>query len=317
MLLVRSADWPRRVPLRRTARCSRACADLLALMIENARLTSPCRRHRKRCRRDIALASEVQRRLLPDAPPRPRRRSPGRGQRTRPPASAATTTISSSSATAASASRSPTSRERASPPPSSWPSCRRRCGIIASEGQVRRRRSSRRGSNEFLHRSTGRTAMPRSSTRSSTRARGTSATSTPGTTRRICCAPATLRCGIGSSDSSLRSESCPLGGTVLGLFPGMSYEEATVDLRPGRCARRLHRRRHRGAQRGRAGVRRGAAEGSPPLRSRRSTGARDFVSHQRRLCTRGSPARSSTDDMTFVVMKVGAASSDAVLSDAG
>jgi sigma-B regulation protein RsbU (phosphoserine phosphatase) len=47
----------------------RACADQFALMIENARLTDRVV-EQETLRRDIALASEVQRRLLPDAPPR-------------------------------------------------------------------------------------------------------------------------------------------------------------------------------------------------------------------------------------------------------
>ena len=47
----------------------RVCADQFALMIENARLTDRVV-EQETLRRDIALASEVQRRLLPDAPPR-------------------------------------------------------------------------------------------------------------------------------------------------------------------------------------------------------------------------------------------------------
>src|SRR5439155_7440814 len=47
----------------------RACAGQFALMIENARLTDRVV-EQETLRRDIALASDVQRRLLPDAPPR-------------------------------------------------------------------------------------------------------------------------------------------------------------------------------------------------------------------------------------------------------
>jgi serine phosphatase RsbU (regulator of sigma subunit) len=47
----------------------RVCADQFALMIENARLTGRVV-EQEALRRDIALASDVQRRLLPDAPPR-------------------------------------------------------------------------------------------------------------------------------------------------------------------------------------------------------------------------------------------------------
>src|SRR5688500_18323173 len=46
----------------------RACADQFALMIQNARLTDRVV-EQETLRRDIALASDVQRRLLPDAPP--------------------------------------------------------------------------------------------------------------------------------------------------------------------------------------------------------------------------------------------------------
>lgn len=46
----------------------RACADQFALMIENARLTDRVV-EQETLRRDIALASDVQRRLLPDTPP--------------------------------------------------------------------------------------------------------------------------------------------------------------------------------------------------------------------------------------------------------
>jgi serine phosphatase RsbU (regulator of sigma subunit) len=46
----------------------RACADQFAMMIENARLTVRVV-EQETLRRDIALASDIQRRLLPDAPP--------------------------------------------------------------------------------------------------------------------------------------------------------------------------------------------------------------------------------------------------------
>ena len=62
----------------------RACADQFALMIENARLTDRVV-EQETLRRDIALASDVQRRLLPDAPPRAEVRRFRRGQRAGPP----------------------------------------------------------------------------------------------------------------------------------------------------------------------------------------------------------------------------------------
>ena len=77
----------------------RACADQFALMIENARLTDRVV-EQETLRRDIALASDVQRRLLPEAPPRAECVEFRRGRAFPPAASAATTTISSSCATA-------------------------------------------------------------------------------------------------------------------------------------------------------------------------------------------------------------------------
>ena len=62
----------------------RACADQFALMIENARLTDRVV-EQETLRRDIALASDVQRRLLPDAPPQRRVCRFRRGQRSGPP----------------------------------------------------------------------------------------------------------------------------------------------------------------------------------------------------------------------------------------
>ena len=62
----------------------RACADQFALMIENARLTDRVV-EQETLRRDIALASDVQRRLLPDAPPQRRIRRFRRHQRSGPP----------------------------------------------------------------------------------------------------------------------------------------------------------------------------------------------------------------------------------------
>jgi serine phosphatase RsbU (regulator of sigma subunit) len=49
----------------------RRCGEQLTLMLENARLTSRVVEQEK-LRRDLALAAEVQRRLLPDTPPAPR-----------------------------------------------------------------------------------------------------------------------------------------------------------------------------------------------------------------------------------------------------
>ena len=91
----------------------RSSADVFALMIENAHLTTRAVEQEK-LRKDVALAAEVQRRLLPAG--RHEARSPRSPHlRCRRGSSAATTTISWTWAAAGSASRSPTCRARASP----------------------------------------------------------------------------------------------------------------------------------------------------------------------------------------------------------
>ena len=66
--------------------------------------------------------------------------------------------------------------------------------------------------------------------RSSTSSADNCATSTPATTRRISCAPAGDR-PPGSAPPKI--EELTVGGTVVGMFPEMEYEEATVELFPG------------------------------------------------------------------------------------
>ena len=82
----------------------------------------------------------------------------------------------------------------------------------------------------------------------------------------------------GTPDSPPEIREFSIGGTVLGLFPQMTYEEATVDLQVRRRARGLHRWRHRSAEPRRGRVWRGAAEGSP-ARRRPPPRAGDFVAH--------------------------------------
>ena len=94
----------------------RAGADQFALMIENARLTDRVV-EQETLRRDIALASDVQRRLLPDAPPQRRWRRFRRGQRSGPPHRRRLLRFRRAARPRASASRWPTCREKASPPP--------------------------------------------------------------------------------------------------------------------------------------------------------------------------------------------------------
>ncbi len=93
----------------------RRCGEQLTLMIENARLTSRVVEQEK-LRRDLALAAEVQRRLLPDAPPERAVGCSCRRSACRHDPSAAITTIFSILVTSASESRSRTSPARASPP---------------------------------------------------------------------------------------------------------------------------------------------------------------------------------------------------------
>ena len=166
----------------------RACADQFALMIENARLTDRVV-EQETLRRDIALASDVQRRLLPDAPPRaecadfaaisvPARRiggdyydfvELGDGR-----IGIALADVSGKGVAAALI----MSVVQAS------------LRIISSEW--RRAAATPRRAHESSS-STGqrpRASTPPSSMRSSTSGAGSCATSTPATTRRISCAPA-------------------------------------------------------------------------------------------------------------------------------
>ena len=94
-----------------------SAADVFALLIENARLNDRALEQEK-VRRDLALAAEVQRRLLPLQPPRCAGRHASRRSRCRRGPSAATTTTSSICRATGSASRWPISPARGS---------RRRC----------------------------------------------------------------------------------------------------------------------------------------------------------------------------------------------
>ena len=38
------------------------------------------------------------------------------------------------------------------------------------------------------------------------------------------------------TEAASRSSSSALGGTVLGLFPDVEYEDAEIELRPGICS---------------------------------------------------------------------------------
>ena len=110
-------------------------------------------------------------------------------------------------------------------------------------------------------------------------------------------APYLLRAGRRSTAGSAppEIEELSVGGTVVGMFPEMEYEEATVELLPRRCPPRLHRRRPRGAQPRERRVRRGTpaaaapADRSPP--GRRDQRA-DFRRDERLDPRRGAVRRS-------------------------
>jgi predicted permease len=204
----------------------RAAADQFALMIENARLTDRVV-EQETLRRDIALASDVQRRLLPEAPPRvacadfaavsvPARRIGGDyydfvelkdGQ-----IGIALADVSGKGVAAALI----MSVVQAS------------LRIISSEGDVGPPRLAAR-MNEFVYRSTpgnkyatffyGQLDPQRRQLRYVNAGHN---------------APYLLRAGERSTGgASPQIEQLTVGGPVVGMFPEMEYEEATVELCPG------------------------------------------------------------------------------------
>ena len=204
----------------------RAGADQFALMIENARLTDRVV-EQETLRRDIALASEVQRRLLPEAPPRaegvefaaasvPARRIGGdyydfvelrdRG------IGIALADVSGKGVAAALI----MSVVQAS------------LRLISSEGDVPPPRLVAR-MNEFIYRSTPASKYATffyAQLDEQRRLRYVNAGHN---------APYLLRAGWRSTAGSAPSEIEELstGGTVVGMFPETEYEEATVELCPG------------------------------------------------------------------------------------
>jgi predicted permease len=205
----------------------RACADQFALMIENARLTDRVV-EQETLRRDIALASEVQRRLLPEAPPRtecadfaaisvPARRIGGdyydfvelRDREI----GIALADVSGKGVAAALI----MSVVQAS------------LRIISSEGDVTLPRLVAR-MNEFVHRSTPgskyATFFYAQLDQQGRQLRYVNAGHN---------APYLLRAGRPSTadSASAEIEELSVGGTVIGMFPEMAYEEATVELCPG------------------------------------------------------------------------------------
>jgi serine phosphatase RsbU (regulator of sigma subunit) len=205
----------------------RAGADQFALMIENARLTDRIV-EQETLRRDIALASDVQRRLLPDAPPRvdgadfaatsvPARRIGGDyydfvelGDRR---IGIALADVSGKGVAAALI----MSVVQAS------------LRIISSEGDVPPPRLVAR-MNEFVYRST-----------SASKYATFFYAELDGGCRQLRYvnaghnAPFLLRAAAGrSTESGLPEiEQLSVGGTVVGMFPEVRYDEATVDLGRG------------------------------------------------------------------------------------
>ena len=204
----------------------RAGADQFALMIENVRLTDRVV-EQETLRRDIALASEVQRRLLPEAPPRaegvefaaasvPARRIGGdyydfvelrdRG------IGIALADVSGKGVAAALIMSGVQASLR----------------LISSEGDVPLPRLVAR-MNEFIYRSTPASKYATffyAQLDEQRRLRYVNAGHN---------APYLLRAGWRSTAGSAPSEIEELstGGTVIGMFPEMEYDEATVELCPG------------------------------------------------------------------------------------
>ncbi len=204
----------------------RAGADQFALMIENVRLTDRVV-EQETLRRDIALASEVQRRLLPEAPPRadgvefaavsvPARRIGGdyydfvelrdRG------IGIALADVSGKGVAAALIMSGVQASLR----------------LISSEGDVPPARLVAR-MNEFIYRSTPASKYATffyAQLDEQRRLRYVNAGHN---------APYLLRAGWRSTAGSAppEIEELSTGGTVVGMFPEMEYEEATVELCPG------------------------------------------------------------------------------------
>ena len=202
----------------------RQCAEQLTLMIENARLTSRVVEQEK-LRRDVALAAEVQRRLLPDRPPV--REGSALAALSLPARSVggdyydfldlgdhrigiALADIAGKGVAAALIMAVVQASLR----------------IVASEGETSLPELAAK-MNGFLHRATGSnsyaTFFYAQIDERSRQLRYVNAGHNP---------PYLLRTS-GESPSAPEIRELTIGGTVLGLFPQMTYEEATVDLKPG------------------------------------------------------------------------------------
>jgi sigma-B regulation protein RsbU (phosphoserine phosphatase) len=202
----------------------RQCAEQMTLMIENARLTSRVVEQEK-LRRDVALAAEVQRRLLPDHPPEletsalaalslPARSVGGDyydfldlgDQRI----GIALADIAGKGVAAALIMAVVQTSLR----------------IVASEGEPSLPEVAAK-MNELLHRSTGSksyaTFFYAQLDERSRQLRYVNAGHNP---------PYLLR-AADRAESGPEIRELSIGGTVIGLFPQMSYDEATIDLKSG------------------------------------------------------------------------------------
>jgi sigma-B regulation protein RsbU (phosphoserine phosphatase) len=274
----------------------RACADQFALMIENARLTDRVV-EQETLRRDIALASDVQRRLLPDAPPRvdgvdfaaasvPARRIGGdyydfvelRDREI----GIALADVSGKGVAAALI----MSVVQAS------------LRIISSEGGIAPPRLVAR-MNEFVYRSTPAskyaTFFYAQLDEQGRRLRYVNAGHN---------APYLFRAGGGSTAGGASSEieQLSVGGTVVGMFPEMVYEEATVELCSGDVllvftdgVPEAHNPEHEefGDDRLQLLLRQTAHLPADEISARISAGMKDWIRDAEQY-----------DDLTFIVMKV-------------
>ena len=206
----------------------RACADQFALMIENARLTDRVV-EQETLRRDIALASDVQRRLLPEAPPRAECVEFRRDQRSRPPHRRRLLRFRRAARRRGSASRWPTCREKGVAAALIMSVVQASLRIISSEGDVPPPRLVAR-MNEFVYRSTPASKYATFFYAQLDEQRRQLRYVNAGHN-----APYLLRAGRRSTAGSAppEIEELSVGGTVVGMFPEMEYEEATVELCPG------------------------------------------------------------------------------------
>jgi predicted permease len=211
-------------------RVLRQCAEQLALMIENARLNARVLEQEK-LRRDLALAAEVQKRLLPERPPQ--RDGAGLAAMSLPARGVggdyydfldlgdqrigiALADIAGKGIAAALIMAVVQASLR----------------IVAAEGGTSLPQLAEK-INGFLHRSTGSnsyaTFFYAQLDERQRQLRYVNAGHNPPYLLR----PVAHSSGSGAIDGGAEIRELSVGGTVLGLFPQMTYEEATVDLQSG------------------------------------------------------------------------------------